>query len=61
MERALRSTVYTSSKFFTARSAVRSTLVSFRTRAKRGIARAGGGPNRARARSAVAQNRSVCG
>ena len=61
VKRPLESITVPSSKFFTARSAVRLALVSFRTRAKRGIARAGGGPNRVRARSAVAQNHSVCG
>ena len=52
LERALRSTVCISSKFFTARSAVRLALVSFRTRAKRGIAPAGGGDQIARAAGA---------
>ena len=61
MERALRSTICISSKFFTARAGFRLALVSFRTRAKRGIAETGGGPNRARAPPAVARNRRVCG
>ena len=42
VKRPLESITVPSSKFFTAKSAVRLALVSFRTRAKRGIARAGG-------------------
>jgi hypothetical protein len=53
------STIRISSKFFTARAGFRLAPVSFRTRAKRGIARAGGGPNRARAPRSVVGNRGA--
>ena len=61
VKRPLESITVPSSKFFTARAGFRLALVSFRTRAKRGIAETGGGPNRARAPPAVARNRRVCG